>query len=83
MKENERFYGFTEFRGKPAGRGRDSRASTNQITAGPLHVSTATHRAEAPEGGPRREEDHSCSWSPRGAAAQRVTDNSATARQCD
>ena len=23
MKENERFYGFTEFRGKPAGRGRD------------------------------------------------------------
>jgi hypothetical protein len=26
MKENERFYGFTEFRGKPAGRGRDSHA---------------------------------------------------------
>ena len=25
MKENERFYGFTDFRGKPAGRGRGRR----------------------------------------------------------
>ena len=34
MKENERFYGFTEFRGKPAGRGREGRGSLNQYIAG-------------------------------------------------
>ena len=34
MKENERFYGFTDFRGPAAHRGRDGRASTNQVTAG-------------------------------------------------
>ena len=34
LKENKRFYGFTDFRGKPAGRGRGSRASANQVTAG-------------------------------------------------
>ena len=34
MKENKRFYGFTEFRGKLAGRGREGRGPTNQITAG-------------------------------------------------
>ena len=34
-KENYRVtYGFTELRGKPAGRGRDGRASGNQVTAG-------------------------------------------------
>ena len=33
-KENERFYGFTEFRGKPAGRGREGRGSLNQDIAG-------------------------------------------------
>ena len=32
MKENKRFYGFTDFRGKLAGRGRDSRATANQVT---------------------------------------------------
>ena len=33
--ENEPFYGFTECRGKPAGRGsRDSHATLNQVTAG-------------------------------------------------
>ena len=30
----ERVYGFTDLRGKPAGRGRGSRASANQVTAG-------------------------------------------------
>ena len=34
MKENERFYGFTDFRGKPEKRGRGSHASVNQVTAG-------------------------------------------------
>ena len=34
MKENERFYGFTEFRGKAVGRGRDGHGSENQINAG-------------------------------------------------
>ena len=34
MKENERFYGFTDFRGKPARRGRVGRASANQVVAG-------------------------------------------------
>ena len=34
MKENERFYGFTDFRGPAAQRGRMSHASTNQVTAG-------------------------------------------------
>ena len=32
------FYGFTDFRGKPAGWGRDSRGSPNQVTAGKLMV---------------------------------------------
>ena len=30
----KRFYGFTDLRGKPAGRGRDGRGSPNQVTAG-------------------------------------------------
>ena len=34
MKENERFYGFTDFRGKPERRGRWSRGTANQVTAG-------------------------------------------------
>ena len=34
LKENKRFYGFTDFRGKPEKRGRGSRASMNQVTAG-------------------------------------------------
>ena len=34
MKGNERFYGFTDFRGKLARRGRGSRGSENQVTAG-------------------------------------------------
>ena len=34
MKENKRFYGFTDFRGKPARRGRERHASENQVTAG-------------------------------------------------
>ena len=33
-KEKKRFYGFTDLRGKPAGRGRDGRASRNQLVAG-------------------------------------------------
>ena len=34
-KENYRVtYGFTELRGKPAGRGRDGRAPRNQVVAG-------------------------------------------------
>ena len=41
MKENERFYGFTDFRGPAAHRGRDSRATTNQVTAG-LHITPAS-----------------------------------------
>ena len=42
---NERFHGFTEFRGKPAGRGRDGRASANQVTAGVSqeHVTVVCH----------------------------------------
>ena len=32
MKENKRFYGFTDFRGKPAGRGRNSHATLNQAS---------------------------------------------------
>ena len=34
MKENKRFYGFTDFRGKPEKRGRGRRATANQVTAG-------------------------------------------------
>ena len=34
IKENEPFYGVTDFRGPAAHRGRDSRASMNQVTAG-------------------------------------------------
>ena len=34
MNEDRRFYGFTDFRGKPARRGRGRRASANQVTAG-------------------------------------------------
>ena len=34
MKENERFYGFTDLRGKAVGRGRDGHGSKNQVTAG-------------------------------------------------
>ena len=34
MKENKRFYGFTDFRGKPARRGRVGHAPGNQVTAG-------------------------------------------------
>ena len=34
LKENRRFYGFTDFRGMLAGRGRGRRASANQVTAG-------------------------------------------------
>ena len=30
----ERVYGFTDLRGRPAGRGRSQRASPNQVTAG-------------------------------------------------
>ena len=33
LKENRRFYGFTDFRGKPAGRGRGSHRPPNQVTA--------------------------------------------------
>jgi hypothetical protein len=36
LKENKRFYGFTDFRGKPARRGRGGHAPTNQVTAGQL-----------------------------------------------
>ena len=34
MKENKRFYGFTDYRGKPARRGRVGHAPANQVTAG-------------------------------------------------
>ena len=34
MKENKRFYGFTDYRGKPASRGRVRRGTANQVTAG-------------------------------------------------
>ena len=34
LKENRRFYGFTDFRGKPGRRGRGRHASANQVTAG-------------------------------------------------
>jgi hypothetical protein len=34
MKKNERFYGFTDYRGPAAQRGRDGHASKNQVTAG-------------------------------------------------
>ena len=36
MKESERFYGFTDFRGKPEKRGRGGHGSANQVTAGLL-----------------------------------------------
>ena len=36
MKENERLYGCTDFRGKPEKRGRGGRATPNQVTAGTL-----------------------------------------------
>ena len=42
MKENERFYGFTEFRGKAVGRGRDGHGSENQINAGLIDKQTAS-----------------------------------------
>ena len=45
MKENERFYGFTDFRGKPEERGRCSRASANQVTAGMRQCFAITRRA--------------------------------------
>ena len=42
-KENYRVtYGFTELRGKPAGRGRDGRASRNQVVAGTTTAATTT-----------------------------------------
>ena len=34
LKENRRFYGFTDFRGEPARRGRGGHGSANQVTAG-------------------------------------------------
>ena len=34
MKKNERFYGFTDLRGKMAERGRGGHATANQVTAG-------------------------------------------------
>ena len=34
MKDNERFYGFTDFRGMLARRGRGRHASVSQVTAG-------------------------------------------------
>ena len=34
LKENKRFYGFTDFRGKPAGRGRGSRGSKVKLPPG-------------------------------------------------
>ena len=38
-KENYRVtYGFTELRGKPAGRGRDGRGSRNQVVAGRIII---------------------------------------------
>jgi hypothetical protein len=38
-KENYRVtYGFTELKGKPAGRGRDGRASWNQVVAGIFNI---------------------------------------------
>ena len=33
-EEYEAFYGFTDLRGKPARRGRDSHRTANQVTAG-------------------------------------------------
>ena len=38
MKENKRFYGFTDFRGKPAGRGRNSHATLNQASYMYMHM---------------------------------------------
>ena len=52
MKENEHFYGFTDYRGMPAGRGRERRAPANQVCAGipanvfihtTAHISTYSH----------------------------------------
>ena len=45
----ERVYGFTDLRGKPAGRGRGSRGSNNQVVAGfyhrqPEYTSIITYR---------------------------------------
>ena len=37
-KKNKRFYGFTDFRGKPEKRGRCSRATANQVTAGKMQL---------------------------------------------
>ena len=34
LKENKRFYGFTDFRGKPARRGRGRHGPANQVTTG-------------------------------------------------
>ena len=34
MKENERFYVFTDYRGPAAQRGRERHRSANQVTAG-------------------------------------------------
>ena len=34
LKENKRFYGFTDFRGKPDRRGRVGHRTANQVTAG-------------------------------------------------
>ena len=43
-----RFYGFTDFRGKPARRGRGRRGSANQVTAGVLCVGTSVEPVSAP-----------------------------------
>ena len=45
LNENRRFYGFTDFRGKPARRGRGRRASANQVTAGMRQCFAITRRA--------------------------------------
>ena len=72
MKENERFYGFTEFRGKPAGRGRDSHATLNQVTAGFIHASILSRKKR------RKREDHLFPWD--GSFENRWTSRSAGER---
>ena len=53
MKENKRFYGFTDYRGKPARRGRVGHAPANQVTAG-LANGNAPYERRHERTGPER-----------------------------
>ena len=53
MKENKRFYGFTDFRGKPERRGKGSHRPANQVTAGQVTLTAAPGAVSATADGTR------------------------------